>query len=312
MRRLRGLASSSRSSAASTRTTGSSSSSAGEGGARSTVRAEHLGADGTVRAASTRRSRSRWPRPGPPSRSSRSGLIPSGLSNSTHVVGDARDGVLEAIARCRARGALEWLWDVEIGPPGGAPTALATVAIAVRPFARKSGLRSRQTGSGAFVPHAAWSFSAARETPMQARRAVVDWARVARGGSRGAERYRAGDHRGDDQRRPARLSRSRGTRQRSSSRPSVYDDHVCLYVRDEGSGLAPRVDSPGLGLGLGLIAQVADSADVRAPGDRRHRGRHALQRRARRRLRRVSRRCNWCAPGPPVRPPSSSRSRTRC
>jgi serine/threonine-protein kinase RsbW len=45
----------------------------------------------------------------------------------------------------------------------------------------------------------------------------------------------------------------------------LQDDHVCLYVRDEGSGLAPRVDSPGLGLGLGLIAQVADSADVRAP-----------------------------------------------
>ena len=45
------------------------------------------------------------------------------------------------------------------------------------------------------------------------------------------------------------------------------DDHVCLYVRDEGSGLAPRVDRPGLGLGLGLIAQVADSADVRAPED---------------------------------------------
>ena len=42
-------------------------------------------------------------------------------------------------------------------------------------------------------------------------------------------------------------------------------DHVCLYVRDEGTGLTPRVDSPGLGLGLGLIAQVADSADVRAP-----------------------------------------------
>jgi serine/threonine-protein kinase RsbW/stage II sporulation protein AB (anti-sigma F factor) len=44
-------------------------------------------------------------------------------------------------------------------------------------------------------------------------------------------------------------------------------DHLCLYVRDAGSGLAPRVDSPGLGLGLGLIAQVADSADVRAPED---------------------------------------------
>jgi anti-sigma regulatory factor (Ser/Thr protein kinase) len=45
----------------------------------------------------------------------------------------------------------------------------------------------------------------------------------------------------------------------------AFEDHVCLCVLDEGSGLAPRVDSPGLGLGLGLIAQVADSADVRAP-----------------------------------------------
>ena len=44
-----------------------------------------------------------------------------------------------------------------------------------------------------------------------------------------------------------------------------FDEYVCVWVRDEGSGLAPRVDSPGLGLGLGLIAQVADSADVRAP-----------------------------------------------
>jgi serine/threonine-protein kinase RsbW/stage II sporulation protein AB (anti-sigma F factor) len=42
-------------------------------------------------------------------------------------------------------------------------------------------------------------------------------------------------------------------------------DHLCLYVLDEGAGLTPRVDSPGLGLGLGLIAQVADSADVRTP-----------------------------------------------
>ncbi|MBE2316201.1 ATP-binding protein [Solirubrobacter sp. CPCC 204708] len=44
-------------------------------------------------------------------------------------------------------------------------------------------------------------------------------------------------------------------------------DHVCFTVRDEGSGLRPRVDSPGLGLGLSLIAQVADSADIRTPED---------------------------------------------
>jgi anti-sigma regulatory factor (Ser/Thr protein kinase) len=48
-----------------------------------------------------------------------------------------------------------------------------------------------------------------------------------------------------------------------SIKAEAFDDHVCLYVLDEGSGLSPRVDSPGLGLGLGLIAQVADSADVR-------------------------------------------------
>jgi acyl-coenzyme A thioesterase PaaI-like protein len=60
------------------------------------------------------------------------GLIPSGLSNCTYVVGEARDGVLEARAHCRARGEGEWLWDVEIGPPDGAATAIAAVVIAVR------------------------------------------------------------------------------------------------------------------------------------------------------------------------------------
>ena len=62
------------------------------------------------------------------------GRFPSGLSNATHVIGEAREGVLEGIARCRARGEAEWLWDVEIGPPGAAPTAVATVVIAVRDF----------------------------------------------------------------------------------------------------------------------------------------------------------------------------------
>ena len=66
------------------------------------------------------------------------GLIPSGLSNSTHVVGDARDGRAGGASPAAARAAsCEWLWDVEIGPPGGAPTAIATVAIAVRRCAQK-------------------------------------------------------------------------------------------------------------------------------------------------------------------------------
>ena len=61
------------------------------------------------------------------------GLVPFGLNNSTQVVGDVRDGQLEGIARCRARGEREWLWDVEIGPPGGPASAIASVSIAVRP-----------------------------------------------------------------------------------------------------------------------------------------------------------------------------------
>jgi 1,4-dihydroxy-2-naphthoyl-CoA hydrolase len=60
------------------------------------------------------------------------GLIPSGLSNSTHVLAEVRDGVLEVVARCRARGELDWLWDVEI-TRDGALCAASAVVIAVRP-----------------------------------------------------------------------------------------------------------------------------------------------------------------------------------
>lgn len=36
------------------------------------------------------------------------------------------------------------------------------------------------------------------------------------------------------------------------------DDHLVIQVLDEGHGLVPRTDSPGLGLGLGVMAQIAD------------------------------------------------------
>jgi serine/threonine-protein kinase RsbW len=49
-----------------------------------------------------------------------------------------------------------------------------------------------------------------------------------------------------------------------ASRPNGY---LCLYVRDRGCGLAPRHDSPGLGLGLPLIAQAATAVEVREPAD---------------------------------------------
>ena len=43
-------------------------------------------------------------------------------------------------------------------------------------------------------------------------------------------------------------------------RPNGY---LCLYVRDQGCGLKPRLDSPGLGLGLPLISRTAAAVEVR-------------------------------------------------
>jgi serine/threonine-protein kinase RsbW len=43
------------------------------------------------------------------------------------------------------------------------------------------------------------------------------------------------------------------------------DQLVEAVVRDDGMGMSSRRDSPGLGLGLGLIASVADTVEQRLP-----------------------------------------------
>lgn len=40
------------------------------------------------------------------------------------------------------------------------------------------------------------------------------------------------------------------------------DEHFNVQILDEGHGLIPRADSPGLGLGLGLMAQMSDDFRV--------------------------------------------------
>ena len=40
---------------------------------------------------------------------------------------------------------------------------------------------------------------------------------------------------------------------------------LTLSVADHGSGMAPRTDSPGLGLGLPLVGRVAQRVDITAP-----------------------------------------------
>lgn len=42
----------------------------------------------------------------------------------------------------------------------------------------------------------------------------------------------------------------------------VEGEALILTVRDFGWGMKPRLDSPGLGLGLSLIAKMADEVDV--------------------------------------------------
>ena len=42
----------------------------------------------------------------------------------------------------------------------------------------------------------------------------------------------------------------------------VRADTIEVTVADDGRGMVPRVDSPGLGLGLPLIAQTTDTFDV--------------------------------------------------
>jgi serine/threonine-protein kinase RsbW len=43
---------------------------------------------------------------------------------------------------------------------------------------------------------------------------------------------------------------------------TLDDDSLLVEVSDDGSGMTPRLDSPGLGVGLPLIAGTADSLDI--------------------------------------------------
>ncbi len=50
---------------------------------------------------------------------------------------------------------------------------------------------------------------------------------------------------------------------------SMDDDRLTVLVRDWGSGIKPRPDSPGLGLGLSLIAALAERVQLEG-GDEEH------------------------------------------
>lgn len=101
--------------------------------ARLTVTEQVLGADGTVRSGVYAAMAETIASAGTAVEVLPNGFVAFGLNNSTNVVGAVRDGVLEAVATCRARADGEWLWDVEIRSAAGDVSAIATVTIAVRP-----------------------------------------------------------------------------------------------------------------------------------------------------------------------------------
>jgi anti-sigma regulatory factor (Ser/Thr protein kinase) len=45
------------------------------------------------------------------------------------------------------------------------------------------------------------------------------------------------------------------------------DEFLDVRVRDHGVGMAPRIDSPGAGLGLPLMASLADGCEIHSPRD---------------------------------------------
>jgi serine/threonine-protein kinase RsbW len=45
-------------------------------------------------------------------------------------------------------------------------------------------------------------------------------------------------------------------------RASVHGDRIAIVIHDHGRGIVPRADSPGLGLGLPLIATLAESLEL--------------------------------------------------
>ena len=47
-------------------------------------------------------------------------------------------------------------------------------------------------------------------------------------------------------------------------RVELGPEEIEVIVEDDGSGMVPRPDSPGLGLGMPLIASLADRFDIRA------------------------------------------------
>jgi anti-sigma regulatory factor (Ser/Thr protein kinase) len=140
----------------------------------------------------------------------------------------------------------------------------ADIGCVLRRFFETAGVRPARDGYDAEVTAESWMFPAAAEAPSLARRSARAYA-VRQGADVDTvaaialcvseavtnvvvHAYREADEPGEVELE----ARKR-------------DGYLCFYVRDQGQGLSPRVDSPGIGLGLPVIADSATSLEVRRP-----------------------------------------------
>ena len=114
------------------------------------------------------------------------------------------------------------------------------------------------------VTTARWSFDATAEAPGNARQAIREFAATAGATARAldsitlcvSEAMTNGvvhAYRNDDRPAPVEME-------------AEHDGQsLWVRVRDHGHGLVPRLDSPGLGLGLPLISQISASSEIVSP-----------------------------------------------
>ena len=135
-----------------------------------------------------------------------------------------------------------------------------------RVSAIRNGWRSVWEGRLSGVPSASWTVSARADTVASLRQTVADFV-IANGIAEphvtdielavSEAATNAIMHAFRDRSEPGTVGVS----------VTLDDGEIEIVVRDDGSGMAPRDDSPGLGLGLPLIRRVADGFDHREPPD---------------------------------------------
>jgi anti-sigma regulatory factor (Ser/Thr protein kinase) len=114
------------------------------------------------------------------------------------------------------------------------------------------------------VTTARWSFDATREAPAEGRHLVREFAASADATGWAVEAIalcvteavtNVVVHAYRNHERPGRIEME----------AELDGDWLRVRVRDHGHGLKPRLDSPGLGLGLPLIAQISASSEIVSP-----------------------------------------------